>query len=252
MAKNACAPPELLAEITDGDPKAPRKNVMGNPATPYETLMKFASQYPEQLLDNPVFDLLFLEHPNLLDDIPESGLRSMLRREVCPESFLRWAAKSDDEGSLLALAMNGETPQDVLKGLKEHSNEKVAKAVGLHVNLAGELSGDWEEVFQEAVILEDQSDTMEARHVALVFCGCVPDWAVHQWVLPLVGNKDEDVRSSAAENPNTPVTILEKLAEDEDVRAGNQVLSGEENRRRISCCLKTTSIESKPLPYSER
>ena len=227
MAKNACAPPELLAEIADGDPKAPRKNVMGNPATPYETLMKFASQYPEQLLDNPVFDLLFLEHPNLLDDIPESGLRSMLRREVCPESFLRWAAKSDDEGSLLAVAMNGETPQDVLKGLKEHSNEKVAKAVGLHVNLAGELSGDWEEVFQEAVILEEQSDTMEARHVALVFCGCVPDWAVHQWVLPLVGNKDEDVR------------------------AGNQVLSGEGNRRRISCCLKTTSIESKTLPYSE-
>ena len=63
VAKNPAAPPDLLAELADSDPKAPRKNAMGNPATPYETLMKFASQYPEQLLDNPVFDLLFLENP---------------------------------------------------------------------------------------------------------------------------------------------------------------------------------------------
>ncbi len=55
----------------------------------------------------------------------------------------------------------------------------------------------------------------------------------------------------AVPQPNTPVAILEKLAEDEeeDVRAGNQVLSGERIRNSISCCLKTTSIESKPLPF---
>ncbi|MDP7157952.1 MAG: hypothetical protein QF922_07005, partial [SAR324 cluster bacterium] len=109
VAKNPAAPPDLLAELADSDPKALRKNTMGNPATPYETLMKFASQYPEQLLDNPVFDLLFLENPNLLNDIPESALRSMLRREVCPESFLRWASKSEDEEVLLAVAMNADT-----------------------------------------------------------------------------------------------------------------------------------------------
>ena len=213
VAKNPAAPPDLLAELADSDPKALRKNTMGNPATPYETLMKFASQYPEQLLDNPVFDLLFLENPNLLNDIPESALRSMLRREVCPESFLRWASKSEDEEVLLAVAMNADTPQEELEALADHTNKTVSEAVGLHVNLAGELTESWEDVFQKSVKMEEQSEKMEDRHALLYGTGLMPEWLVFQRVLPL------KVRKKVASNPDTPVELrlelLQQLAKDE-------------------------------------
>ncbi len=179
VAKNPAAPPDLLAELADSDPKALRKNAMGNPATPYETLMKFASQYPKQLLDNPVFDLLLLENPNLLNDIPVSGLRSLLRREVCPESFLRWASKSEDERVLLAVAMNADTPKEVLEALADHTNKTVSEAVGLHVNLAGELTESWEDVFQKSVKMEEeQSEQTEDRHALLYGTGLMPEWLV--------------------------------------------------------------------------
>ena len=212
VAKNPAAPPDLLAELADSDPKALRKNAMGNPATPYDTLMKFASQYPEQLLDNPVFDLLLLENPNLLNDIPESGLRSLLRREVCPESFLRWASKSEDEGVLLAVAMNADTPKEVLETLADHTNKTVSEAVGLHVNLAGELTESWEDVFQKSVKMEEaQSKQTADRHALLYWTKLIPEWLVLKCCVPL------RVRSSVAENPNTPVELLQQLAKDEDI-----------------------------------
>ena len=102
VAKNSGASEELLKELAHTDDSATRKAVTTNPSTPKETLLELGTQFPEELLDNPVFDLLLLENPNLLADMPKSSLKSLVKREAVPRSFLDWAVNhADDDLSLI-------------------------------------------------------------------------------------------------------------------------------------------------------
>jgi len=95
--------------------------------------------------------LLFLENPNLLEDISKSALKSLIKRDVVPVSFLQWAANQDDEGILLALTINEQTPKSVLDKLANHSSESVKEAAKLHINWRVELELNWQEMVYEAI-----------------------------------------------------------------------------------------------------
>jgi hypothetical protein len=117
VAKNSTTPPDILKTLGESDDKATRKSIAGNPNSPTDTLTRLATQFPEEVIQNPVFDLLLLENPNLLSEIPLASLRSLLKRQSIPIAFLSWAAKHEDVGVQLAVVLNPLTPAKAVKGL---------------------------------------------------------------------------------------------------------------------------------------
>jgi hypothetical protein len=80
VAQNSCTAPELLRELGNSSDVTTHQHVAANPNTPTEVLLKLGSKFPQQLLDNPIFSLLLLENPNLVNEMPISTLISLLKR----------------------------------------------------------------------------------------------------------------------------------------------------------------------------
>ena len=117
LAKHSNAAPALLEEMSHSSDKATRKNVVLNPSTPKEALIRLAPQFPGDFFKNPAFDWLLLEDPDLLLEIGGGVLKNMLKREDCPECFLNWAAANGSESEKLAITMNSGAPPSVLDKL---------------------------------------------------------------------------------------------------------------------------------------
>ena len=104
VASNPSAPPELLQELTykfycNGDPtggsyKPICKAIASNPNTSQDMLDILVSEFPLQVLNNSVLDLLLLENPSFLDQLCQTCYRSstfqvdglpffFLKRAVC-------------------------------------------------------------------------------------------------------------------------------------------------------------------------
>ena len=92
VAQNVAAPSELLRYLASHQSKVVRKAVTSNPNTPTETLLKLGKYFPQELLDNPIFDLLFLEDLQFFKNIPKSTLQSLIQQPEIPISLLKYAA----------------------------------------------------------------------------------------------------------------------------------------------------------------
>lgn len=248
VARNRSAPADLLAILGSHSDATVRKWVASHPNTPPTVLAKLGTQFPDQLLDNPILDVLLLENPNILKELPIGTRRSLLKRENCPASLLEWLAQEEDEGIQLALAMNPNAPAHVLRKLGECKSEKVINAARGHVNYPtarkrGQRSledGIKATVFGEALTRSQLKATRillpwvtahgpTVRQISPVLSGwvrhqlwravagapCVPKTAFHS----LAKDRDKSVRLAVAGNPCTPPAILEKLS-----REGEQVV----------------------------
>ncbi len=208
VAKHPNAAPELLRELASSANAATRKGVATNPNAPTDVLLKLG-EFPGQLLDNPVFPMLLLENPNLLAEVSIARLRTLLKRDVVPESFLEWVARESNDGVvLLTVAIYPNTPKTALEKLTQSQMRQVALAAQLHVNWAGEMIAGWDEAARAAIKttrLEKDQD-IEAQLWALGF--------IPELFLPVL---HPDVRIAIAQNPNTPGHLIEELAKN-DVR----------------------------------
>ncbi|MDY6783558.1 MAG: hypothetical protein SW833_13610 [Cyanobacteriota bacterium] len=99
-----------------------------NPNTPAEILFELGAEFPQQLLDNPVFSLLPLEYPNLAEAIPEKTLRRLLRCDRVPR-FLLEQALLKDNSFLRLIAGSRSTPVDVLERLSNYQGFDVRASV---------------------------------------------------------------------------------------------------------------------------
>lgn len=89
VASNVNTEPELLRELAASKDDATRQNVVSNPNTPTDVLWKLGEEFPLKLWENPVFSLLLLENPNLIEEIPY-----LLQVKSVPISLLEWGAQS--------------------------------------------------------------------------------------------------------------------------------------------------------------
>ncbi len=88
VAKNESADSELLQELAFSSDNITREGVATNPNTPTEVLLKLGAEFPRQLLDNPVFSLLLLENPKLVEEIPIALRSSASFKRVSAEALL--------------------------------------------------------------------------------------------------------------------------------------------------------------------
>lgn len=93
FARDSQAPPALLAFLAEHPDPICRELVAQNPNTPPKVLFELGARHPRQLLQNPVFSLLLLEDPDLLQKLPAKCARGLLRQREVPPLLLEYAAR---------------------------------------------------------------------------------------------------------------------------------------------------------------
>jgi len=225
VAKNPSTPPELLRKLANSSHVTTRKNVTANPSTPIEVLLKLGAEFPEQLLDNPIFYRVLLENPNLVNEMPISTLISLLKLEKVPVFLLEQAAlnrvwevqsavamnpqtpgeileklveNQKAQEVLLAVAMNPQTPREILEKLVWSKYAQVVEAARLHVNWAGEMTLSWNDQVSFLLLHPKISARLLAENSRSI-----------AWL----------ERYAIAQHPNTPLETLHTLAVD-----GNRIV----------------------------
>ena len=116
IAAHEKALPETLSKLSHSSDVATRRRVVSNPNTPTEDFIRLGQQFSKEFLSNPLLDMLLLEDPRLLEELPEPLLISILKRPSCPEDFLAWASKLDSEKVQLAVVMNPTLSKKIKRG----------------------------------------------------------------------------------------------------------------------------------------
>lgn len=248
VANNTSAPANLLRELSVSSDATTRAHVAANPNTQTEVLLELGSEFPEQLLGNPIFSLLLLENPNLVEQIPLTTLRNILRVESVPGFFLEWAATHADSEVQLAVATNSQTPKTVLEKLIQSQNSllveaspsyinwagelvhslesQIAEALRLHVKLAGEMAQGWDEaareIIQNITLQVSQEQDRGYALLELQKIGLIPDFTIeHLCATKHPSGKVHycyQVLLDAAKSANTPTSVLEQFAKEEKFR----------------------------------
>jgi hypothetical protein len=233
LAKHPNASAQLLEQLSHSSDRATRKAVTLHPNTPKDALLKLAPQFPGDFFQNPAFDWLLIEHPNLMFDIGGGVLKNVLKRAECPSSFMAWAAAHGSEQERLAVSMNPQAQADVLQAI-ESKGGKAAQAAQQHANhpLAS-AEADLESAFRNAVeqaiaegFTADDLPTL-AQWPALSagerFVDTCFEYVSHPLAPPtltlpilsaLAGDANPLVRKAVSKNAATPAASLTKLAAD--------------------------------------
>ncbi len=213
-ASDSRTAPERLRRLASHGDQTVRHAVAANPNAPTDALYRLAVRHPDAFLKNPVLELLILENPNLLSEMPDYARSSLLACETVPVGFLEWAEKWNE--SLMAVLMNPNAPKEMVGRLVAHADERVANAARLHVNADGHLEDSQLERDVMLTATEAMSkatldrDTESIKDLFAV--NAVPTWALEV----LCGDSDVELRTLAASHPNAPLGVLEKLAVDEE------------------------------------
>ncbi len=195
VAQNIATPEKLLQELSKSSNSAIRKAVCANPNTAIDTLWKLAWEFPQQLLENPICELLILENPNFIDDIPTNVFKQLLDLPEFPEHFRELAFNSKNEKIRLLVACNPNTSVDMLNKLAENRDQAVRRAVACNPNISidmlNKLSTDQDYGVRRTV----------ARH---------PNTS-SDILNKLAGDEVYYIRHDVARHPNTSSDILNKI-----------------------------------------
>jgi hypothetical protein len=135
IASNPQTNPQLLQKIAIGKDWELRRLVASNPNTPTDILWQLGIDFPEAILNNPIFQLLQLEHLDLAAEIPHGTLTSLLQCEQVPIAFMEYALSQQDYSLWLAVAYNPLTPTSLLENLarkSRHQDRELIRAVAAH------------------------------------------------------------------------------------------------------------------------
>jgi hypothetical protein len=113
LAKDPQAPEGLLSSLARHPDPVCQKLVAQNPNTPRRVLFELGARHPRQLLQNPVFSLLLLEDPDLLQKLPAKCARGLLAQREVPLLLLEYAARDPMPWMREAAARHPALPEDL-------------------------------------------------------------------------------------------------------------------------------------------
>ncbi|MDZ7966465.1 MAG: hypothetical protein RM368_16055 [Nostoc sp. DedSLP03] len=171
----------VLEELSLHPQPEVREAVAKNPNTPTEVLLKLGKEFPDAITANPIFNLLLLENP-------ESYFvrLSLARSTTTSESAIAQLSKIEDKEILCAVAGNPKTPLHILERLvvegpplfcNEHENPHESDFDGLFTAIA------------------QNPNTSESL------------------LLQLAEDGSWNIKIAIAENPKTPLSLLNKFAD---------------------------------------
>ena len=246
VASNVATPPELLKELAKHESKVVRKAVTSNPNTPTETLLKLGERFPQELLDNPILELLVLEDLKFLEKIPEHTLNTLIQQPKVPKFLLDYAVNHQNmyirETANMQVVLSGE----MIEGWHETVEKTILSyeaAIDSYDAAINKFKLDFHEVVFEYInkyafpqskdeVTDDSLEKIIDYSLAFLAnfykflkfdlfknktfrCYVAGNRNLEPILLKqLACDKDGDVRWRIAENPNTPIEILKSFATD--------------------------------------
>ncbi|MGD1918207.1 MAG: hypothetical protein ACFCAD_04580 [Pleurocapsa sp.] len=208
QAQNENTPPEILTELTTSKDKEIRRLVASNPNTPIEILEKLGEEFPDAIVDYPVFDLLLLENPE-----NKFVLISLARASTTSVEKLKELANYQDQDIREAVVVNNKTPADIIDSIFEKDisiKEIVAK--NPHASEALLCSLAKENDYGVLYAISQRECLSEAIIEILVQCDCQ---AKKFYPNHRPENYSWRIRKELASNLNIRTGIINSLLEDE-------------------------------------
>jgi hypothetical protein len=204
VAKNPAAPPEVLQQFVETfnqDPDLIRL-VISNPNTPTDALVRYGWSVPEALLQNPMFPILLLEDPLIIENIPRPTLEKILTEPDVPAQFLERHAGHTNPYIQAKIASHPKTPLASLQMLleKEFDSNIIMSSLAENPNLSLEML--------------EKLATHPYEYV-LTAVGEHPETPTHI-LAKLSRSAPIRVLRNIAEHPNTDLETLERLSHEED------------------------------------
>lgn len=193
QAQDEKTSPEILSKLAINKERLIRQDVASNPNTPVEILAKLAMEFPQEIMANPILDLL------MLDDLSQL---LTLKTEVAkspntPESILDRLKDDCDDGVRLAVAENINAPERILNHFCNSSN------LNTLLNIAKNISAS------ESILDRLKNHSFRQVRVAVAQNPNTPEK-----ILDCLKSNSRKVRIAVAENPNTSEKILDYLKSD--------------------------------------
>ncbi|NJL63316.1 MAG: hypothetical protein HC903_17655 [Methylacidiphilales bacterium] len=182
VAANVVTPPQLLQELSRRKDIGIKIAVASNPNTSTHILFSLGKDFPEEVLNNPIFPILLLENLNLLENIPLQTLESFLKSPIVPNSFIDWVInnRANYDSLLIAIATNPQASKHILNQILSRASQQnlspnhilnqilsraskqnispnhililqAVEAASLHVKIAGEMAKGWDEAALSAI-----------------------------------------------------------------------------------------------------
>ncbi|MEM7554681.1 MAG: hypothetical protein AAF378_11360 [Cyanobacteria bacterium P01_A01_bin.84] len=203
VATNPRTEPEILENLALSDDLETRKEVILNPNTPIDILIKLAKELPQLFFQNSVLELLFLEKTSLPLEIPFWTLLKLLKQDDVPRWFLSSAAAHTNAEILEIVARHPQTPQNALEELAFKSRQN--DSLGLYIAQRKDLS--------EKVLIKLIKYGTSAVRLYLAAYPKTPkiilekifEFSEPNW------NSRIEIQKAIAKNPNTSTGLLDKL-----------------------------------------
>lgn len=106
--------PGLLKNFKIGDRQLLLRHVARNPSLSIEVLLNLAAEFPQEVADNPMFLLLFLENPELLQEMQRHSLVQILSHQQVPSIFIDAAQKHSSIYVQKALLKRSDLSEEIL------------------------------------------------------------------------------------------------------------------------------------------
>ncbi|NBB84825.1 MAG: hypothetical protein GVY12_01195 [Bacteroidetes bacterium] len=128
QATDSTAGADTLASLASHEEEDVQAAVARHPNTPVEVLWRLAVSHPEAVWQNPVLDLLALESPRWIDDVPARATGALFGHPSAPERWVRWGAQQSRRVRR-AVAENPSAPAEVLRQLANDKRGYIRNAV---------------------------------------------------------------------------------------------------------------------------
>lgn len=222
-----------LAELIKSDDAVICQQVAQHPNTSPETLKELFEKYPQEVLNNPVIDLLLLENPNFFKELynanPDCFNKSL------PSFYLDWAANHDDILIRYSIATGIKTPQSILDKLAEDRDLSVVECVARNPNTSTETLAK----LARDPIAEIRAAVANSRHTpdyileklaedsvrGIVQCVASHSNTSIETLAKLAQHQDSWIRADVARNKNISLEIMQQLAEGDEKQVLNALLS---------------------------
>jgi hypothetical protein len=92
IARNPDTTPEKLQELANSHDRLTRHALVKNLNTPPEALLYLVQDFPFEVVEHPMFSLMLLENPRLIEEMNHNVLVSLFKHQKIPDIFFLGAA----------------------------------------------------------------------------------------------------------------------------------------------------------------
>lgn len=218
LAQDENTASKILANLAKSDDYQTRQYVMANPNTPTEVLFSLGAKFPEELISNPVLNLLILENPYFIDNYYYFQLE-IAQNDKTPLAFLKYLMQYGRYGVRKYIAQHPNTSIEMLIIMAEEaikkqiSNDETTIAIASNPKTSTELlekllTSYWNKIKINTVFFRDDSINIEIKlGVALASHPNTSAYILNS----LVYSKRKQILLSVVQNCQTSVSLLKKF-----------------------------------------